>query len=117
MEVTLLSNKAKTKKKVEQDFYWYDPDSQQTYHGRGGRMEFVYNPDLKKSYPKIIDDEKTVYSNNYDKIIAWVRHNQEEYDFEITEEVPGYRVVLEVDKHNLDNVTQDLYSNGILFDF
>lgn len=113
MELILRSTKRRVKKKVERDHYWYDPETKQRLHGKGGRMIFVYDRANKKSVPRIIDSEEYVYENSYDAILKWIEDN----DLEIKEKAPNLHVTVEVKPHHIDDLTEDLYKQRIQFEY
>lgn len=117
MELLVKSKNRKIKQKVQQDHYWYDPISKQMLHGRGGIMVFQYDPQQKRSVPRIIDHEEMVYKNDFDEIKKWVEKNKARMDFEVTEIAPGYSITLEIEAGDFIDITTDLFRNGISFDY
>lgn len=116
MELTLLSKRKKMKCKIEQEHYWYDAKLKQMLRGRGGRMQFVYNPTQKRSVPVIVDHAEWVDGNNYSDIKKWVEHNHDKYNFAV-ESDNGVNVTISVDNTHLDDIQEDLYRHGIVSDY
>ena len=113
MEVILRASNQRVKKKSQRDFYWYDSDSKQMYHGVGGRMEFVYNAENKKSYPRLVNDEAWGYENNYDHIEKWASAS----GLSVVDKSPGYSVTLEIPQEAFDDISEALYRSGIVYDY
>jgi hypothetical protein len=113
MEVILRSHKRRVKKKVIRDHYWYDPDTQQRLHGRGGQMIFVYDRINKKSVPRIVDHEEWVYEDSFDDIVEWIDNN----NIQIVESVPRKHVVIDVEARLWNDLEQDLYRHKIISDY
>ena len=116
MELTLNSKKMKVKKKVEIDHYWYDSKKRQMLQGRGGRMEFTYDPIQKRTIPIILDHEEWVDGDNYDDIKKWVRENSVKYDFTV-ESDNGKNITISIGVQDLDDVLENLYRHGIVSDY
>ena len=74
MEVLLRSRKRRVKKPIVRDHYWYDPETKQRLHGRGGSMIFVYDRGNKKMVPRIVDAEEWVWEDSYEDILDWIDH-------------------------------------------
>lgn len=113
MEVVLKSTKRRVKKKIERDHYWYDPESRQRLHGKGGKMIFVYDTKNKKSVPRIVDAEDWVYEESYPEIEKWVNDN----GVQVTETTPGRHITINVDAANWSDIEDDLYRNKIIYDY
>ena len=115
MELTLRSKRKKVLHKVEQDHYWYDSESKQMLHERGGRMDFIYDPAQKKSFPVIVDHEEWIDGNNYDEIKKWIKNNSDKYGFSV-ESDNGTNVTISIDEKQIGDIQEDLYRNGITSD-
>jgi hypothetical protein len=113
MELILRSNKRRVKKKVERDHYWYDSETKQRLHGKGGRMIFVYDRVNKKSVPRIVDSEEYVYEDSYDDILKWIKDN----NLDIKEKAPKRHVIVEVEPYHINDLTEDLYKHRIQFEY
>lgn len=113
MEVLLKSTKRRVKKKVIRDHYWYDPETQQRLHGRGGRMIFVYDPQRQKSIPRIVDSEEWVYEDSYENIIEWA----EQSGVEILSRAPGHFVLIDVSVSQWSDIESELYRHKIMYDY
>lgn len=113
MEVILKSTKRRVKKKVMRDHYWYDPETQQRIHGRGGRMIFVYDHQRHKSVPRIVDSEEWVYEDSYDDIIDWAKRS----GVEILSEAPGHYVLINVSVSQWPGIESELYYKKIMYDY
>ncbi len=113
MEVILRSNKRRVKKPIERDHYWYDPETKQRLHGRGGQMIFVYDREKKKTVPRIIDAEEWVWEDSYKDIEEWVHKN----NAEVVNRAPGHYIIIDVDVHQLSDLEDDLYRNKIQYDY
>jgi len=116
MELTLNSRRKKIRRKVEQDFSWYDTKTKEMLRGRGGRMEFVYNPAEKRSIPVVVDHEETVDGNDYQDIKKWVEENSDKYDFTV-ESDNGRNITISVDARHFNDISDDLYRHGIVSDY
>lgn len=116
MEIQLLSRNKQVKQKVESDHYWYDHITKITWHGRGGRMEYVYNAEEKRMLPRIVDSECYVSCNNYQDISRWVAKNSKKYGIEIESDT-GKNITISLDAYKFDDVVRDLYDSSINFDF
>lgn len=108
MELVIKSKNKKAKQKKIIDHYWYDVHTQQMLHGRGGKMVFKYVPEYGRSIPYVVDDEETVYKNDFSEIEEWVKKNKKRYDLEVNKVVSERRIVIEIDKDDLDKILRDL---------
>ena len=113
MEVTLRSKTKRVKEKVVRDHYWYDPETKQRLHGRGGEMIFVYDPTSRRSIPRIVDREEWTNKNTYDDILEWA----ETYGANIVSRAPRFHVIIEVNPLELSELEEDLYRHGIQCDY
>ncbi len=113
MEVTLTNTKRRVKRPVIRDHYWYDHETQQRLHGRGGRMIFVYDRENKKSVPRIVDHEDWIQEDSYNDILKWV----EETNADVQHKAPGLYVTIDVDVADWPDIEVDLYRQKILFDY
>ena len=116
MELTLLSKTTRIKKQVETDHYWYDRDTKQMLQGRGGRMEFIYDPIQKKSKPHIVDHEEWVSGNDYSEIKKWVSKNKNKFGITV-EHDNGTNMWISININNFSEVQEDLYRNNIASDY
>ena len=116
MELTLNSKQRKVRQKVEQDFSWYDSKTKKMLRGRGGRMEFVYDPSQKRSIPRIVDHEEAVNGNDYDDIKKWVKENSDKYNFSI-ESDDGRNVTISIDTKHFNDIRENLYQHNIVLDY
>jgi len=113
MEVTLRSTKRRVKKPLIRDHYWYDPDTNQRLHGRGGKMIFVYDRVNKKSIPRIIDAEEWVYEDSYDDIQQWIDIT----GAQVVDKAPGHFITIDVSANEWLDVESDLYQHKIIYDY
>jgi len=113
MEVILRSVNRRVKKPIIKDHYWYDPETKQRLHGRGGKMIFVYDPGKKKSIPRIVDSEEWVLENSYEDIITFLRKK----GITIVNETPGHFVVINVNAQHWGDIEDDLYRHKIPYDY
>ncbi len=113
MEVILRSNKRRVKQPIERDHYWYDQETKQRLHGRGGKMIFVYDPKTRKSVPRIIDAEDWVWKDSYEDIVDWAKRS----NIQILNEAPGHYMIIDVDIHQWPDIESDLYRNKIQYDY
>lgn len=113
MEVILRSNKRRVKKPVERDHYWYDPETKQRLHGRGGQMIFVYDNTKKKMVPRIVDAEDWVLEDSYEDIENWVNEN----NIQVLSRAPGHFMIIDVNVHQLPSLEEDLYVHRIQYDY
>ncbi len=114
MEVTLKAHTRRVKKKNDQDFSWYDPNTKKMCHGRGGQLTFEYNTYTKKRTPKIIDQDINVNENSWNDILSWVK--QKNYDLTVQEIVPGVEVVLDCDDYDWYKAEKELRDLGIIYE-
>jgi hypothetical protein len=113
MEILLRATNKRVKQKVIQDFQWYDTHTQKVLRGRGGEMRFRYNPALKRSVPYVVDAEEWITENNYEKITDWVENS----GFPILSSAKSHFVMIDVPAGEFDDVTRELYTKNILFDW
>jgi len=95
------------------DHRWYDSESGKMLYGRGGRMEFVYNPQTKKSRPRIVDQEEWVTENSYDNILKWVKQQ----NLKIVHEAPKLYMTINVTPLEWNALEEMLYHNDIAYDY
>ena len=115
MEIILRSTNRRVKKKMVRDFFWYDPDTQQRLHGRGGQMIFFYDKEKQKSVPRIVDSEEWIYENSYSDILKWVETHKNEV--EVTHTAPNHYVAIDVNASDLTELIEDLYRHKIAYDY
>jgi len=113
MEVILRSTKHRVKKPVIRDHYWYDPETKQRLHGRGGKMIFVYDKMNQKSVPRIVDAEEWVYEDSYDDIEKWIN----ETGVQVIEKAPGHFVTIDINTGEWSDIESDLYRHKIAYDY
>lgn len=113
MEVILRSTKRRVKKPIIRDHYWYDPETKQRLHGRGGRMIFFYDRKNQKSIPRIIDSEEWVYEDSYDAIEEWVNKS----GVQVVDKAPGHFVSIDVSVAEWSDIEPDLYRHKIMYDY
>jgi len=116
MEVILKSTPKRVKRKIVRDHYWYDPETQQRLHGRGGRMIFVYDRVKKKQVPQIIDSEEWVQELNYEDILDWVQKNPT-YVRSVTNKALNHYVAIDIDANAFSEIEDELRMHGILYDY
>jgi len=116
MEVTLLSRSRMLKGKVETDHYWYDQLNKIMFHGRGGRLEYTYDPVTKRSVPSVVDHEAEMWQSDYPIIQEWVANKQTEFGFEVESDT-GKNIVLSVDALRFEAMARDLFEHKILADY
>lgn len=116
MEVILKSNPKRVKKKIVRDHYWYDPETKQRLHGRGGRMIFVYDHVNKKQVPRIVDSEEWVYEPNYEDILDWVEQNPS-YVRSVTNKAVNHYVAIDVDANAFSTIEDELRMHDIQYDY
>lgn len=116
MEVILKVTPKQVKKKVVRDHYWYDPDTKQRLHGRGGRMIFVYDPINKKQVPRIVDAEEWVREPNYKDILKWVEEHPN-YVRSVTNQAVNHYVAIDVDANIFSTIEDELRLHRIQYDY
>lgn len=116
MEVILKSTTKRVKKKIIRDHQWYDPETKQQLHGRGGRMIFVYDRVNKKQVPRIVDSEEWVQEPNYEDILSWVKDNPT-FVRSVTSKAFNYYVAIDVDANLFSNIEDELRIYGIQYDY
>ena len=116
MEVILKSTPKRVKRKIVRDHYWYDPETQQRFHGRGGRMIFVYDSINKKQVPQIIDSEEWVQEPNYEEILDWIQKNPT-YVRSVTDKALNHHVAIDIDADAFSEIEDELRMHGILYDY
>lgn len=104
------------KGKVEKDHYWYDQINKTMFHGRGGRLEYQYDPVTKRSVPSIVDHEEEMWQNDYPMIRKWVDSKQDEFGFEIEHDT-GKNIILTVDVRRFEEMISDLFDHKIVSDY
>lgn len=113
MEVSLRVNKRRVKKPIVLDHYWYDPETRQQLHGRGGRMIFVYDHQRKKRVPRIIDETEWTFEDSYEDIKNWIQNS----NVNIIDDVPGHYVNIDVDIEEWPDIEAELYRNKFHYDY
>ena len=116
MEMTLLSRNRMLKGKIEKDHYWYDQLHKIMYHGRGGKMEYTYDPLTKRSIPSVVDHEEEMWQSDYPLIQEWVANKQSEFGFDVEIDT-GKNIVLKVDALRFVEMTRDLFEHKIISDY
>lgn len=115
MEVILRATKRRVKKPVIKDHYWYDTDTGQRLHGRGGKMIFVYDRKNKKQVPRIVDDEAWVNESNFDEILDFAKTNP------LVETIhaiaPGLHVTIETSARSFSSLEDELRFHRIQYDY
>lgn len=117
MEVTLLAHQQRIKKNVEQDHYWYDAVQKKMLYGRGGQMIFVYDRSQKRTVPRIIDADGSGYENSYPTILLWIDKNKNRFGISVEHEAPNYYVTIQINAHQWDDISHDLYLHRIATEF
>ena len=111
----MLKPSAKQKSiKVEKDHYWYDQETKRMLHGRGGELQFKYDPNLRRSVPYLVDVEAPIRSNNFDDIEKWVQNTQ--FDISVLDSAQDHYILIDVASSLLPEIEADLYRNGIVCD-
>ena len=66
------------------DILWYDTSEQKMLYFRADRLDFIYDPELKKQIPVpvLMSTKSTDVSNNGEEILSWIEENQEELHVE-----------------------------------
>ena len=113
MEVLIKSTKRRVKKKVVRDHYWYDSETQQRLHGKGGRMIFVYDRVRKKTVPRIIDSEEWVYEDSYSDIERWTQST----GVEVVDKAPGHYILINISVAEWPDIETDLYRHRFMYDY
>ncbi len=116
MELILKSRTRRVKRPVVQDHYWYDHVTKQMFHGVGGKMEFVYNPQYKRILPRVTDHDEWSHGNDYHDIKEWLEKNKSTFNIIISHE-DGMNVTTNVPAENLSSLLGDLYRSGIMADY
>lgn len=116
MELILTSKRKKVRKKVEQAHYWYDSRAKKMLTGYGGKMEFVYDPEQKRSVPVVLDHEEWVDGNDYEDIKQWVKTNSDKYGIEI-ESDNGRNIVISIGDDQFESIREELYRHNIVSDY
>jgi len=101
---------------VEKDHYWYDQLNKIMYHGRGGRLEYKYDPATKRSVPSVVDHEEDMWQNDYPLIQQWVAEKQDEFGFEVESDT-GKNIVLTIDVRRFEDMARDLFDHKITSDY
>lgn len=117
MEVTLLSHPMRVKKNIEQDHRWYDAVQKKMLYGRGGKMIFVYDKDQKRTIPRIVDQEGWVTEPSFPSIMKWIEQSRNKYNMEVEQIAQGRHVIIQVDAHQWDDMSRDLYEHRIVSDY
>ncbi len=112
MEVTLKSRNKRVKRRIEQDHYWYDQVNKVMLHGRGGRMEFVYDPQSRRSIPRLVEHEEWVMDNNYEDIQRWIKTYSEKFGVNVDHD-DGRNITLFVNVNALSDLMDDLRHHNI----
>jgi len=115
MEVILRATKKRVKRPVVKDHYWYDPETKQRLHGRGGRMVFIYDRVNQKQVPRILDDEHWVLESNFDDLIEFAKSNSFVQD--INGIAQGSHVLIETPASSFSLLEDELRLNRILYDY
>ena len=113
----LRSQKSSVRQKQNNPFSWYNSDTKKMVHQTGGRMELRYDPSTKKLKPQVVDEFHSVRESNYPAIQNWIRSNNHVFDMSVIQERPGHWIVLDVNKNQLDDITEDLYRHKIQYDY
>lgn len=116
MELTLKSHNKRVKENIIKDHYWYDSNTKQILHEKGGKMVFVYDRQTKRSMPKIVNDEQWVYKNTYSDIIKWINNNKN-YVLHTVQKVPELYVIIDIDAKSLSSIEESLYRHHIQYDY
>ena len=95
------------------DHQWYDIDSGRMLRGRGGRMEFIYDPKQRRSIPRIVDHEELVTENSYDDILDWVKQQ----NLTVLHEAPKLYLTIEVTPSEWALLEDTLYRKNIAYDY
>lgn len=114
MQVILRPSTKQKMVKVEKDHYWYDQETKKMLHGRGGELQFRYDPKLRKSVPHLVDVDAPIRSNNFADIENWVQNTQ--FDVSVLDVAPNHYILIDVASSSLTEVEADLYRNGIVYD-
>jgi len=116
VEIILKSRKIRKRKKIERDHQWYDAATKQMLYGRGGRMEFRYDPRRKRMIPFVVDHEEWVYEDNYPEISAWVKNNGDKYGLTVVGDDHIRNITIDIHPNQLEDIEEDLYTNNITVD-
>ena len=117
VEVRLFSRPTTSRQKVRRNFTWYDHVEKRMLHGRGGRMDFYYDPQQKRMLPKVVDHEVNTPDTNFADIVKWIKNKQEEYGITIGHVHHGKSIIINVSENMLDEMTADLYRHKIQADY
>jgi len=116
MELILKSTLKRVKEKIVRDYYWYDFHKKQRFHGRGGKMIFVYDHINKKQIPRIIDVEHWVSKSNYEDILNWIQHNSDIINSIISKALNHY-VAIDINANTFLMIEDVLRERGIQYDY
>ncbi len=117
MEIRLIVQSKRVKRRVEKDQYWYDSGTRQMFHGFGGRVDFFYDTNKRKSIPIVVDHEEWTNDNNYDDIKKWVYTRGPRFEADIVNMAMNLHITIDVPRWQFDNVYDDLRRHGITFDW
>lgn len=116
MELILLTSKTTTKTPISRDFHWYDYESKQMQTFTGGRLDFKYDFEKKKSMPHIVNEFELNASTNLNEIKKWIKSNQSKFGFSIIEE-DNYHITIDVEDDEMDMIEIELRKNKIQYDY
>jgi hypothetical protein len=117
MELTIYSTGKYVEEKVVRDHYWYDHVNRKMLHGKGGRMEFRYDPIEKRAVPVLVDHFEKVRSTNISDIGKWLQTNAADFGVEVTERNGDRSITVSVSPTRLGDVIDDLHRVGISCDY
>lgn len=112
--VTLLPHSRRVNKQIETDLYWYDSESGKMNKYRGTRLVFDYNPQSKRSTPRVVIDDIPVYRNSWEDIDSFLKNKT--HNITVTEINARYSAEFEVDADEfMRNVEQQLRNLNIRY--
>lgn len=117
MQVILRSKSRRVLRSVERDYQWYDARNKVMLHGRGGRMEFQYDPKQKRAIPMLVPHEDWVWEDDYDDVMNWFQNNRQRFNLSIVDKAKGHYILIELGPDDFEDVSRELYNNKIQFDY
>jgi len=114
MQIIVRPHNRRIKQKVEKDLYWYNPDTSEVEHFRGGSLSFKYDRSLGRQVPYVVDDECFVWQNSWDEINSWIKkHNG---TLAISEIVPRGYAVIKLNSGLWPKLERELRQQNILYE-
>lgn len=112
MKVLIRSHSRRIKKKIEIDLTWYDPKTKQLLKGRGGRIEFRYDPDQKRMWPWVVDEDSYYWEDSWEDIMDIVNKS----GVTVEDTIPNRQMEIEVEDYMWPNLVRQLTDKSILYE-